>query len=54
MKKTLTKYILIYGKTLQEIADIFQVSRTTVFNWHHDPDKRAWLENQLKELSDKK
>jgi len=44
-----SKYILKYGKSLREIAKIFGVSKSTIFNWLNDPKKRAWLEEKLKE-----
>lgn len=44
-----TKYILKYGKSLKEIANIFGVSLATVHVWLKNPKKREWLENKLRE-----
>jgi len=44
-----SKYILRYGKSLKEIANIFRVSTTTIYNWLGDPKKREWLEEKLNE-----
>lgn len=49
IKERPTKYILKYGKTLKEMADIFGVSLATIHVWLKNPKKRDWLENKLKE-----
>ena len=45
-----TKYVLKYGKTLKEIAEIFGVTRATIYNWVKNDKKRAWMESILKNL----
>ena len=49
IKERPTKYILKYGKSLKEIANIFGVSLATIHVWLNNPKKREWLENKLKE-----
>ena len=45
-----TKYGIKYGMTLKQIAEIFGVTITTVHHWiHKNPEKKAWMEKQLKE-----
>ena len=46
-----TKYGLIYGKSLYDIAEIFGVSYGAVYNWLHKPEKKKWLEEKLKEMN---
>ena len=40
-----------YGKTLRELAILFGVSKSTIFNWVNDPEKEKWMEDKLKENS---
>ena len=47
-----SKYIRICGKSLREIAAIFDVSKTSVHNWLHDPVKKKWLEEKLREMDE--
>jgi len=49
IKERPSRYILRYGKSLKDIAKIFNVSLTTIHNWQKDPEKRKWLEEKLKE-----
>jgi len=44
-----SKYVLKYGRTLRELAIKFDVSKSTIFNWLNDPEKRRWLEQKLRE-----
>ena len=50
IKKRPSKYILKYGKSLDEIAKIFGVSRATIHNWNKVKEKRQWMESILKNL----
>ncbi|MBA7538319.1 hypothetical protein ES705_30594 [subsurface metagenome] len=45
-----SKFYIQYGFTLREIANIFQVSTTTVYNWLNDERKCEWLKRKLREL----
>jgi len=49
IKERPTKYILKYGKSLKEIANIFGVSLATIHVWLKNPKKREWVENKLRE-----
>ncbi|NLV18380.1 MAG: hypothetical protein GXY51_02695 [Bacteroidetes bacterium] len=42
-----TKYKLIYGKDIKELANIFGVTKATIYGWINNPQKRKWLEEQL-------
>ena len=44
------KYILKYGKSLDEIRKIFGVSKVTIINWNKNEKKKEWMENILKDL----
>ncbi len=44
------KYVLKYGKSITEIAEIFGTSNSTVTEWDKDVDKSNWLKKRLKEL----
>ncbi|MBA7538345.1 hypothetical protein ES705_30620 [subsurface metagenome] len=44
-----TKYGIIYGMTLKEIAIRFGVSYGTIYNWNNNPKKKKWLEEKLSE-----
>ena len=44
------KYMLEFGKSLDEIRKIFGVSKATIINWTKEPKKRAWMEEILKNL----
>ncbi|MBA7519307.1 hypothetical protein ES705_11385 [subsurface metagenome] len=46
-----SKYVLKYGKSLKEIADMFGVSLATIHTWLNNPEKRKWMEQKLKENS---
>jgi len=41
------KYALKYNKSLTEIAEIFGVSLSTIWNWLNNPEKQKWLEWKL-------
>lgn len=43
-----TKYGIIYGMSLKEIAEKFNVTPATICNWNKNPKKRKWLAKQLK------
>lgn len=43
-----TKYGIIYGMSLKEIAEKFDVTPATICNWNKNPKKRKWLAKQLK------
>jgi transposase len=45
-----TKYVLKYERSLKEIAEIFGVTRATIYNWVKNDKKRAWMEEVLKNL----
>ena len=45
-----TKYVLRYERSLKEIAEIFGVTRATIYNWVKNDKKRAWMEEILKNL----
>lgn len=49
-KQRPTKFVLKYGKSLKELAAIFDVSTTTIFNWLGNPEKKAWMDSKLKEI----
>ncbi len=44
-----SKYVLLYGIPLKDIAKKFGVSLSTIHNWLNDPDKKEWVEKKLKE-----
>ncbi|MBA7589222.1 hypothetical protein ES708_31303 [subsurface metagenome] len=44
-----SKYVLLYGIPLKDIAKKFGVSLSTMHNWLNDPDKRKWVEQKLKD-----
>lgn len=44
------KYILLYGKSLEDIANYFGVSKATIHNWLRNPKKKKWMDNKLKEV----
>lgn len=44
------KYILLYGKSLTDIANYFGVSKATIHNWLRNPKKKKWLDDKLKEI----
>jgi len=47
VNKRPNKYILKYGRSLDEIARIFGVSRATIHNWNKIPEKKEWMESIL-------
>ena len=49
-----SKYNIIYGMTLREIADHFRVTIPAVSYWIKTPEKKKWLEEQLKNYNNKK
>lgn len=46
-----TKYGLIYGFTLKQIAVKFNVTIASVYGWVNNPEKKIWLEEQLSKQS---
>ena len=48
IKERPNKYILLYGKSLREIADYFGVSKATIHNWLRNSKKKNWMDNKLK------
>lgn len=46
-KRPTSKYKLLYGLTLKEIAAVFKVTESAVCQWMRDPGKRKWLEKEL-------
>lgn len=44
------KYILLYGRSLQDIALFFGVSKATIHNWLRNPKKKKWMDNKLEEI----
>ena len=44
------KYVLKYGKSLDEIRKIFGVSKATIINWNKNDKKKEWMEDILKNL----
>ena len=49
IKERPSKYVLRYGKSLKQIANLFGVSLVTIHNWFKNPKKKKWLEQKLKE-----
>ncbi|MBA7550114.1 hypothetical protein ES705_42620 [subsurface metagenome] len=50
IKKRPNKYILKYDRSLDDIAQIFGVSKSTIHNWDKNEEKRKWMESILKNL----
>ena len=50
IKERPNKYILLYGKSLEDIANYFGVSKATIHNWLRNPKKKKWLDEKLKEV----
>ena len=50
IKERPNKYILLYGKSLKDIANYFGVSEATIHNWLRNPKKKKWMDNKLKEI----
>jgi len=50
VKERPNKYILMYGKSLRDIANYFGVSKATIHNWLRNPKKKKWLDDKLKEV----
>jgi len=44
------KYMLEYGRSLEEISRIFGVTRATIHNWNKVEKKKAWMESILKNI----
>ena len=49
ISKRPNKYVLKYGKSLNEITKIFGVSKATIINWQKNEEKREWMEQKLRE-----
>jgi len=50
IKQRPNKYMLEFGKSLDEIRKIFGVSKATIINWNKEPKKKEWMEEILKNL----
>jgi transposase len=50
VKERPNKYILLYGKSLEDIANYFGVSKATIHNWLRNPKKKKWLDDKLREV----
>ena len=50
IKRRPNKYVLKYGRSLKDIAELFGVSRGTIHNWNKVDKKRKWMEDILKKL----
>lgn len=52
--KTITKrpnkYMLEFGKSLDEIRKIFGVSKATIITWNKIPEKKEWMKSIIKNL----
>lgn len=44
-----TKYNIIYGLTIKEIAERFGVTVQAIYYWIRNPEKRKWMEQKLEE-----
>jgi len=44
------KYMLEFGKSLDEIRKIFGVSKATIISWNKRDEKRAWMKNIIDSL----
>jgi len=44
------KYMLEFGKSLDEIRKIFGVSKATIISWNKRPEKREWMKDIIKNL----
>ena len=44
------KFVLKYGKTIDNIAMLFGVSKATIYNWLKNEKKKEWMENLLKNM----
>jgi len=49
-----TKYGSVYGMPLREMGNLFGVVPSTIHYWIKNPEKKKWLENELKEIETKK
>lgn len=50
ISKRPNKYVLEYGRSLDEIRKIFGVSKATIINWQKNDKKREWMKSILKNL----
>ena len=50
IKQRPNKYMLEFGKSLDEIRKIFGVSKATIINWNKRDEKRAWMKNIIDSL----
>lgn len=46
------KYMLEYGKSLDEIRKIFGVNKATIINWQKVDKKREWMKEKLENLKE--
>jgi len=53
IKERPNKYVLLYGKSLQNIANYFGVSKATIHNWLRNPKKKKWMDNKLEEIKER-
>ena len=44
------KYMLEFGKSLDDIRKIFGVSKATIISWNKIPAKKAWMKSILENL----
>ena len=44
------KYMLEFGKSLDDIRKIFGVSKATIINWNKREKKRKWMKNIIDNL----
>ena len=50
IKERPNKFVLKYGRTIDNIAMLFGVSKATIYNWLKNEKKKEWMENLLKQL----
>ena len=50
INKRPNKYMLEYGRSLDEIRKIFGVSKATIINWQKNDKKREWMKSILNNL----
>ena len=48
IKERPNKFVLKYGRTIDDIAMIFGVSKATIYNWLKNEKKKEWMESILK------
>ena len=53
IKKKLTKYMLEFGMTAEELMQLFGVTRATLSAWANDPRKKGWMKKEIEEWQKK-